>query len=52
MLEGAGRADRYSGQQRRRPAPQTDGLERDDFIKAIDANMLTAVALMQALVPA
>ncbi|MCQ0969286.1 SDR family oxidoreductase (plasmid) [Paracoccus sp. TK19116] len=24
---------------------------RDDFIKAIDANMLTAVALMQALVP-
>lgn len=25
--------------------------DRDDFIKAIDANMLTAVALMQALVP-
>ncbi|WP_323716197.1 SDR family oxidoreductase [Paracoccus aminovorans] len=24
---------------------------RDDFIKAIDANMLTAIALMQALVP-
>ncbi len=25
--------------------------DRDDFIRAIDANMLTAVALMQALVP-
>ena len=32
------------------PGKWTDW-SRDDFIKAIDANMLTAVALMQALVP-
>lgn len=32
------------------PGKWTDW-NRDDFIKAIDANMLTAVALMQALVP-
>lgn len=32
------------------PGKWTDW-SRDDFIKALDANMLTAVALMQALVP-
>lgn len=32
------------------PGKWTDW-SRDDFIKAIDANMLTAIALMQALVP-
>ena len=32
------------------PGSWTDW-SRDDFIKAIDANMLTAIALMQALVP-
>lgn len=32
------------------PGTWTDW-SRDDFIKAIDANMLTAIALMQALVP-
>ena len=32
------------------PGTWTDW-SREDFIKAIDANMLTAVALMQALVP-
>ena len=32
------------------PGKWTDW-NRDDFIKAIDANMLTAIALMQALVP-
>lgn len=34
------------------PPGQWTDWSRDDFIKAIDANMMTAVALMQALVPA
>ncbi|PZO66810.1 MAG: short-chain dehydrogenase [Paracoccus denitrificans] len=34
------------------PPGQWTDWSRDDFIRAIDANMLSAVALMQALVPA
>jgi hypothetical protein len=52
---GAGRLPvaRHPDYQRGRPAP---GLwsewEREDFIKALDANMLTPIALMKAVLPA
>lgn len=51
VLETLGHADILVTNAGGPPPGQWTDWTRDDFIKAIDANMLTAVALMQALVP-
>lgn len=51
VLEAVGQADILVTNAGGPPPGDWRDWNRDDFIKAIDANMLSAVALMQALVP-
>lgn len=51
VLEAVGQADILVTNAGGPPPGTWTDWSRDDFIKAIDANMLSAVALMQALVP-
>lgn len=51
VLEAAGAVDILVTNAGGPPPGMWTDWSRDDFIRAIDANMLTAVALMQALVP-
>lgn len=51
VLEAIGQADILVTNAGGPPPGTWTDWSRDDFIKAIDANMLSAVALMQALVP-
>ncbi|MCZ0962044.1 SDR family oxidoreductase [Paracoccus benzoatiresistens] len=51
VLEAVGQADILVTNAGGPPPGDWRDWSRDDFIKAIDANMLSAIALMQALVP-
>lgn len=51
VLQAVGRADILVNNAGGPPPGHWTDWNRDDFIRAIDANMLSAVALMQALVP-
>lgn len=51
VLKAVGQADILVNNAGGPPPGKWTDWSRDDFIKAIDANMLSAVALMQALVP-
>lgn len=51
VLDALGQADILVTNAGGPPPGQWTDWTRDDFIKAIDANMLSAIALMQALVP-
>ncbi|AUH33291.1 SDR family oxidoreductase [Paracoccus tegillarcae] len=51
VLEAVGQADILVNNAGGPPPGNWTDWSRDDFIKALDANMLTAIALMQALVP-
>ncbi|MCT4334055.1 SDR family oxidoreductase [Paracoccus sp. YLB-12] len=51
VLDAAGQIDILVNNAGGPPPGTWTDWNRDDFIKAIDANMLTAIALMQALVP-
>lgn len=51
VLAAVGQADILVNNAGGPPPGKWTDWNRDDFIKAIDANMLTAIALMQALVP-
>ncbi|MFV0301092.1 MAG: SDR family oxidoreductase [Paracoccus sp. (in: a-proteobacteria)] len=51
VLAAAGQADILVNNAGGPPPGTWTDWNREDFIKAIDANMLTAIALMQALVP-
>ncbi|MDO5612946.1 MAG: SDR family oxidoreductase [Paracoccus sp. (in: a-proteobacteria)] len=51
VLEAVGQADILVTNAGGPPPGDWQDWDRDDFIRAIDANMLTAIALMQALVP-
>lgn len=51
VLEAAGPVDILVNNAGGPPPGDWLDWDRDDFIRAIDANMLTAIALMQALVP-
>ncbi|MDO5631653.1 MAG: SDR family oxidoreductase [Paracoccus sp. (in: a-proteobacteria)] len=51
VLEAVGQADILVTNAGGPPPGTWTDWDRDDFIRAIDANMLTAIALMQALVP-
>lgn len=52
VLDAAGQVDILVTNAGGPPPGNWTDWNRDDFIKAIDANMLSAIALMQALVPA
>ena len=51
MLEAAGETDILVTNAGGPPPGNWTDWDRDDFIRAIDANMMTGIALMQALVP-
>ena len=51
VLEAAGETDILVTNAGGPPPGNWTGWDRDDFIRAIDANMMTGIALMQALVP-